>query len=138
MRHTTKMKIRARVWLFVIFLLLNGAHYFFYRFSIDESNVVPITQGLTFACVLWTTFLLGGMLFRQSWTRYVLVTMMCLALIFYCWAALYMASQSINPLPDHLTKSVIIGLALYMVALIPLGASRSLRGYLAPRTAGER
>jgi len=137
MSHASRRKIRARIWLCVILLLLTGAHYYFIRFSIDRLNTYPITQGLTFGCVLWTTVIWGAMWLRYPWARYVMIALLCLGIISFSWIALLLRSESINSLPE-LTRLVVYGLMLYTVALIPLGASRALRSYSAPRTAGDR
>jgi len=137
MSHASRRKIRARIWLCVILLLITGAHYYFYRFSIDRMNTYPIAQGITFGCVLWTTVVWGAMWLRYNWARYLMVAVVTLAIISYSWIALLVRGESMNPLPE-LTRLVVYGLMLYAVALIPLGASRALRSYLAPRTAGDR
>jgi hypothetical protein len=137
MHHAAKKKLRARIWLCVTLLLVSGAHYFLYRFSIDRLNTFPVTEGLAFGCVLWTTVLLGAMWLRQAWARYAMIVMICLALAGFSLAGLLIRAQSVNPLPE-LMRLLVIGMVLYAVALIPLGASRALRQYLAPRTAGER
>ena len=137
MSHASRRKIRARIWLCVIFLLLTGAHYYFYRFSVDRLNTYPIAQGLTFGCVLWTTVIWGAMWLRHTWARYVMVTLICLGIVAYSWIALLVRGESMNSLPE-LTRLVVYGLMLYTTTLVPLGASRALRSYLAPRTAGDR
>jgi hypothetical protein len=137
MMHARRRKIRARIWLCAIFLVVTGAHYFFSRFSFDRLNSYPISRGLSFGCVLWTTVLLGAMWLRYAWARYVMITMICLAIIGFGLVAMLVRGESVNPLPE-LMRPVIYGLLLYAVALIPLGASSSLRHYLGPRTAGER
>jgi len=137
MSHASRRKIRARIWLCVILLLTTGAHYYFYRFSVDRLNTYPIAQGITFGCVLWTTVVWGAMWLRYNWARYLMVALLCLAIISFSWIALLIRGESMNPLPE-LTRLVVYGLMLYAVALIPLGASHALRSYLAPRTAGDR
>jgi hypothetical protein len=137
MSHASRKKIRARIWLFIILLLLSGAHYFFYRFSINRLNTSSITPGLTFGCVLWTTVIWGAMWLRNGWARYVMIALICLGIFSYGWIAMVVREESIDPLPE-LTRMVVYGLMLYTAALVPLSASRTLRAYLAPRTAGER
>ena len=137
MSHASRRKVRARIWLAVTLLLLTGAHYYFYRFSIDRLNTYPIAQGLTFGCVLWTTVIWGAMWLRHTWARYVMIALLCLGILGFSSIALLLRGESINPLPE-LTRVVIYGLMLYTVALVPLSASRALRSYLAPRTAGDR
>jgi hypothetical protein len=121
----------------VILLLISGAHYFFYKFSTDRLNSYPISQGLTFGCVLWTTVLFGAMWLRYTWSRYVMVTMICFGMIGFSVLAMMVRSESVDPLPQ-LMKMVVYGVGLYAVALVPLSASSSLRHFLGPKTAGER
>jgi hypothetical protein len=123
--------------MFVTFLLVTGAHYFFYKFSIDRLNSYPISQGLLFGCVLWTTVLFGAMWLRYMWSRYVMITMICFGMIGFGVLAMLVRSDSVNPLPQ-LMKLAIFGIGLYAIALVPLSASSSLRHFLGPKTAGER
>jgi len=136
MSHTRKRKLVARIWLCFTFIILTGAHYFFYRFSADPLNTFALTRGLTFGCVLWTTVLLGVVWMRHAWGRYVLITLICLAIVVFGLVALMLNNQSVDPIPGPV-RMVIGGLVLYTAALVPLGASSALRRYLAPRTAGE-
>jgi hypothetical protein len=137
MHHARRNKIRARIWLCITFLLITGAHYYFYRFSIDRLNTYAISQGLTFGFVLWTTVVLGATWLRHGWARYLLIALLCLGIVSYSAIALLLQSESIDALPE-MKRQVIYGLLLYTAALVPLGASHALRAYLAPRTAGER
>ncbi|MEP6668522.1 MAG: hypothetical protein ABJF10_05180 [Chthoniobacter sp.] len=137
MPHARKRKLHARIWLGVVFLLLTGAHYFLYRFSVDRLNNYPISQGLMAGSVLWTTVLLGAMWLRYAWSRYIMIATICVAMIGFSVVALLVRSESVNALP-HLMRYVAGGLLFYAFALIPLSATSSLRHYLGPRTAGER
>jgi hypothetical protein len=74
---------------------------------------------------------------RHGWARYLLIALICLGIISYSGIALVLQSESIDSLPE-LKRLVIYGLLLYTAALVPLGGSRALRSYLAPRTAGDR
>ena len=121
----------------VVLLLVTGAHYFFYKFSTDQLNNYPISKGLTFGCVLWTTVLFGAMWLRYSWSRYAMITMICLSVVGFSVLAMLVRSESVDPLP-RLMKLVVYGAGLYAVALVPLSASSSLRHFLGPKTAGER
>ena len=132
-----RRNLRARLWIGVTLLLVTGAHYFFYKFSTDRLNNYPISQGLTFGCVLWTSVLFGAMWLRYSWSRYVMITMICLGIAGFSVLALMIRSESVDPLPQ-LMKLVVCGVGLYGAALIPLSASASLRHFLGPKTAGER
>ncbi|MEI9895662.1 MAG: hypothetical protein WDN28_17685 [Chthoniobacter sp.] len=137
MLNTKKAKLHARLWIGLAFLLLTGAHFLFYRFSFDHLNNYPISQGLTAGCVLWTSALLVAMWLRYAWSRYVMIVMICGALAGFSVIALMVRSESVNALPQ-LMQRVAGGLVLYALALIPLSASRALRNYLGPRTAGDR
>ena len=121
----------------VIVLLLTGAHFFFYRFSVDHLNSYPVSQGMTAGSVIWTTALLFAMWLRYAWSRYVMIATICLAMVGFSIVALLVRSESVNPLPE-LMRLVAAGLLFYALALIPLSVSSSLRHYLGPRTAGER
>lgn len=123
--------------MFVILLLVTGAHYFFYKFSTDRLNNYPISQGLTFGCVLWTTVLFGAMWLRYGWSRYVMITMISVSMTGFSLLAMMVRSESVDPLPQ-LMRLVVYGVGLYAVALVPLSASSSLRHFLGPKTAGER
>ena len=127
----------ARIWLCVVLLLITGAHYFFYRFSSDPLNTNHISIGITCACLIWTTVLWVAMWLRYTWARYLMITVMCLAIGGFALLAIMVRSASIDPLP-HLMKQVLFGIILYVVALIPLTISAMLRQYLGPKTAGER
>jgi hypothetical protein len=72
---------------------------------------------------------------RLGWARYVLIAWLVVAIVAYGLTTLMMNSQSVKPLPEP-TRIAIAALLLYAAALAPLGASRSLRRYLTPRTAG--
>jgi len=92
---------------------------------------------LTFGCVLWTTVILGAMWLRHGWARYLMIALLCLGIVCFSWITMLLRGESINPLPE-LTRLAVYGLLLYTAALVPLSASRALRAYVAPRTAGER
>jgi hypothetical protein len=97
---------------------------------------MPATRGLTFACVLWTSVLLLAVWRRHSWARYFLIVFLCLAILTFGLTALVLVKDTIEPL-SAAVRMVVGGLALYALALVPLGISRSLARYVGPRTAGE-
>jgi len=74
---------------------------------------------------------------RNDWARYVLIVLTCLAIVGFGGVMLMLKKDSIIELPTA-TRAVVSGLLLYTLALVPLGASHSLRNYLGPRTAGGR
>jgi hypothetical protein len=90
---------------------------------------------MTFGCVLWTTVLLAAMWMRLSWARYALIALICVAILGFGGLMLFLKSESIVPLPSA-TRAVAVGLMLYAVALVPLGASHALRHFLGPRMGG--
>jgi hypothetical protein len=130
-----RQKVYAYLWLLFILGLLGVAHFLFFRFGFHEMNPFPITRGLAFASTLWSTALLVAMALRYGWARYVLIAWLAVAMAGFAMAVLMMNSRSVKPLPEP-TNMVIAGLILYALALIPLGVARSLRRFLAPRTAG--
>jgi hypothetical protein len=137
MLQSKQRKLRARLWLCVILCVLTGAHYFFYRFSANQDNPYPLTRGLTFGLVLWTSALLLAMWLRLGWARYVIIALLAAGIAGYGLSVLMMTSQSVDPLPEPV-HAALEGMLLYALALVPLGISPSLRYFLAPRTAGGR
>jgi hypothetical protein len=131
----SKKKLRARLWLLAVLVVLAAGNYLLFLFSFHELNPYPITRGIAFGSSLWSLALIIAMWLRMGWARYVLATWLVLAIVLQGLFILRMNSQSVKPLPEP-TKIALIGLGLYALALIPLGASRSLRGFLGPKTAG--
>lgn len=134
---TRTKKIWARVWLCVVLLLITCAHYLFYRFSSDPLNTYRVSGGLTFGCIMWTGVMWVAMWLRHTWARYMMITVMCLAIGGFSLLAILVRGASIDPLL-HLMKQVVFGILFYIAALIPLTTSAMLRQYLGPKTAGER
>ncbi len=136
--HSRAQRILAgRIWVGLVFLILTAAHYFLYRSSNDPANSFPVTRGLTVACIIWTTVLLGAMWMRYSWARYTLITIICLTIIVFGILAMIEASNTPGPMPRHV-RIDLLGLLIYGVALFPLSKSDALHLLLSPRTAGER
>jgi hypothetical protein len=131
---TPNYKLQARIWLFVVFLLLTAAHVCFYYFSVDPRNPYPLTRGGTFGCVLWSTVLVVAIWLRRGWARYLLVALICAAIGGFGVTMLLTGKEVIEPASMRMVAS---GLALYAIALMPLWMSRALTYYLGPRTAGE-
>jgi hypothetical protein len=120
-----------------MFLVLMGGNFFLYRFSTDSLNTYGSTLGITIGSALWATVLLGAMWFRNGWARYVLGTLVCLAILWYSGVILVLRGETVVPMPNA-TRAVVEGLLCYAVALIPLGASHALRDFLGPRSGGRR
>ena len=130
-----KKKLRARLWLLAVLAVLAAGNYLLFLFSFHEMNPYPITRGVAFGSALWSAVLLIAMWLQMGWARYVLATWLVIAILVQGYYVLRMNSQSVRPLPEP-TRIAFLGLGLYALALVPLGASRSLRGFLGPRTAG--
>ncbi len=132
-----KQRIWAYVWLAFITCMLLGAHYYLYWFSNDPFNPFQVTKALVFASIIWCVVLLIGMVFRNAWARYGMAIWLILAMAGFVMAALVMNSQSVAPLPAA-THNVMKGVAFYIIALLPIWLSNSLRRFLAPKTAGGK
>ncbi len=130
-----KRRLWARINIVVVLVLTMAAQYFFYKFSTDKMNVYPISLGITAGCAIWTTVLLVCMWLRFGWARYILIVMLCLAILFFAGILLLLKSESILPVPTA-TKAGLLGLVLYVIALIPLSVSQELREFLGPKSAG--
>jgi hypothetical protein len=133
MQHTRKRKIWAKSWIIVTFFLLTAAHVFLYRFSTDIMNTYKVSQGMTFGVALWSTVLLGAMWMRYGWARYALGALICVSIVGFAGLILMLRSESIAPMPTA-TRAAVGGILFYMAALVPLGASHTLRDFLGPRT----
>lgn len=127
-------KLRARLWLVFICGALCGAHFLFFRFSFHELNPFDLTRGLFFASALWSCALFVAITLRLGWARYALIVWLVVAMLGFGLMVLMMNSRSVKVLTEP-TNAAVIGLGLCALALVPLGVSRSLRRYLAPRTA---
>jgi hypothetical protein len=134
---TKLQRIRPYLWLFFIICTLGGGHYLFYKFSFEPLNAMPMTRGLTFGSALWSAVLVLAMLLHKGWARYVLIVWLVFAMALFGLATLLTNTNSLMTVRGP-TLDAMSGLALFALALAPLGASRSLRRYLAPRTAGGR
>lgn len=128
-------RIRPYLWFFFIICTLVGAHYLFFQFSFHPLNAMPMTRGLTFGSALWSAVLLLAMLLHKGWARYVLIVWLVVTMTLFGLAALLTNTDSLMSVRDP-TLDAMGGLLLCALALAPLGVSRSLRRYVAPRTAG--
>jgi hypothetical protein len=135
MSHSSRRKHVAYLWLAFVGGALVVAHYFLFRFSFHPLNPFPVMRGLSFGLALWTAALMIAMCMRLGWARYVLIALLASAIVFFGLAAITMTTESVNALPEPIHAAV-GGLGFYAVALFPLGASRALRRFLAPRQAG--
>jgi hypothetical protein len=128
-----KWKLRARIWICVIFLLLSGADYLLLKFTYDPFNPFPLLSGLAVLSALSTKMMLIGMWRRMSWARYSLGTLLCVSILAFAIALVVIVSGGI-PRPQGLTKKPLAGIGLQVLALIPLAKSRSIRRQMHPMT----
>lgn len=126
-------KLRARLWVCVIFLLLCAADYALLRFSYDPFNPVPLITGLAILNALGTKLMLIGIWRRMAWARYALGTMLLLSISGFSIILFVMIGGDV-PRPKGLTRKPMAGIALQALALIPLAKSRSIRRQMHPMT----
>lgn len=128
-------KLRARLWICVLFLLLCAADYLLLTFSNNPfiSYRQPMLFGLAVLGALFTKFLLVGMWRRVSWARYALGTVLAISLMGFAIAMFAIAGGNVER-PAGLLKKPLAGMALQMLVLLPLARSRSIRRQMHPMT----
>ncbi len=126
-------KLRARLWIGVLFLLLAGADYLLLRFSYDPFNPIPLLTGLAILSALGTKMMLIGMWRRLPWARYALATLLVLSIAGFSMVLFYIAGGNM-PRSQGLLKKPVLGIALQALALVPLARSRSIRRQMHPMT----
>lgn len=126
-------KLRARLWIGVLFLLLAGADYMLLRFSYDPFNPIPLLTGLAILSALGSKVMLIGMWRRLPWARYALATLLVLSIAGFSMVLFYIAGGNL-PRPQGLLKKPVLGIALQALALVPLARSRSIRRQMHPMT----
>ena len=128
-------KLRARIWICVIFVVLCGADYLLLTFSHNPfiSDRQPLLMGLAVLGALFSKVLLIGVWRRMAWARYVLVTLLGVSILGFALAMFAIASGNVAR-PAGLLKKPLVGMALQALALLPLGYSRSIRRQLHPMT----
>ena len=126
-------KLRARLWIGVLFFLTAGADYMLLRFSYDPFNPVPLLTGLAILGALGSKVMLIGMWLRQPWARYALGTLLVMSIAGFSMMLFYIAGGNL-PRPQGLLKKPVVGIALQALALLPLARSRSIRKQLHPMT----
>jgi hypothetical protein len=130
-------RLRPYIWIIFILGAVAGGEYYFYRFSFDPENTFQLSRGVTFASAIWSAVLIIGLIIHRSWARYMMIIGLILAIVTFGLITMYMNQESVAFL-SRPTKAAIKGMALFGVALIPLGFSRSLRRHCLPLTAGGR
>jgi len=126
-------KVRARIWICVLFLLLSAADYVLLRFTYDPFNPIPLLSGLAVLSALCTKVMLIGIWRRMSWARYALATLLVVSILAFSIALVVMIGGGV-PRPKGLTKKPLAGIGLQVLALIPLAKSRSIRRQMHPMT----
>ena len=124
-------KLRARIWIAVIFLVLCGADYLLLIFSMNPfiSYRMPALFGLAVLGAIFSKVLLIGMWRRLSWARYVLGTLLAASIMGFGIAMFAIAGGNLER-PAGLLKKPLAGMALQALALVPLARSRSIRRQL--------
>jgi hypothetical protein len=126
-------KVRARIWIAIIFVVLCVADYCLWRFAIDDFNPIPMLRGLVILGALCSKALLIGMWRRQAWSRYGLISLLFISLLAFTMAMFATFGTKI-PRTQGMWKKPALGMALQACALVPLGYSRSIRRQMHPMT----
>lgn len=129
-------KLRARIWIGVLFLLLVGADYLLVMFSRNEFNPAPPLLGVAVMSALGTKLLLVGMWRRLSWTRYTLGVILVVSIIAFSGAMFFIIGGGMTR-PPGMVRLALGGMGLQVLALIPLAKSRSIRRQMHPLTSGD-
>lgn len=128
-----KWKIRARIWIAVVFVTLCAADYLLLTFTYNPFNPIPMMSAVAIMSALCTKALLIGMWRRLAWARYTLIGMLFASLMAFSIVMFIMVGSK-APRPSGLLKKPIAAMALQIMALVPLGKSRSIRRQMHPMT----
>ena len=90
-------------------------------------------MGVVILTAMCSKLLLIGMWRRISWTRYALGAILLLSIVAFSGAMFYIIGGNV-PRTDGMAKPALAGIALQVLALIPLGWSESIRRQLHPLT----
>ena len=133
-------KLRARIWICVLFLLLSGADYLLMRFIYDPGNpmvsmtgMAPLLNALAVLAALGSKVLLIGIWRRLPWARYALATLLALSIAGFSLMLIVILGTNL-PRPKGLVKKPVLALGLQALALVPLARSRSIRRQMHPMT----
>ena len=133
-------KLRARLWICVLFLLLSGADYLLLRFIYDPDNpmqsmtgMAPLVSALAVLAALGSKVLLVCLWCRLSWARYALGTLLALSIAGFSMTMIVIVGSNF-PRPAGLVKKPVVAIALQALALVPLARSRSIRRQMHPMT----
>ena len=133
-------KLRARLWIGLLFLLLSGADYLLLQFMNDRDNplvsmtgIAPLLAALAVLGALGSKLLLVCLWRRLSWARYALGTLLLLSITGFAMTLIFIASTNL-PRSQGMLKKPVVALLLEAVALVPLARSRSIRRQMHPMT----
>ena len=126
-------KLRARLWIGVLFLLLAGSDYMLLCFSYDRDNPLPQISGVVILGALGSKLLLICMWRRLSWARYALATLLSLSIAALALGMILIIGDYMAHSEGSL-KKLLVGIALQALALVPLARSRSIRKQMHPMT----
>jgi hypothetical protein len=126
-------KVRARIWIAIIFVVLCVSDYCLLRFTYDPFNPVPLLSGVAILTALFSKALLIGMWRRRAWSRTALITLLSLCLLLFSMG-MFVTFGSKIPRSQGMWKKPAAGMALQAFALVPLGCSRSIRRQMHPMT----
>ena len=122
-------KLRARIWIGVIFLVLCGADYLLLNSSRNRfiSDRLPLLTGLAVLGAVFTKVLLIGMWRRMAWARYALGTVLFISLMGFAVGMFFIVGEGTVVREPGVLKKLMAGMALQALALVPLARSRSIR-----------
>ena len=133
-------KLRARLWIGVLFLLLSGADYLLLRFTYDRDNpmlsmtgMAPLLSALAVLGALGSKLLLICLWRRLSWARYALGVLLAASIVGFSMTLFVIVGGNL-PRSKGLLKKPILAMALQALALVPLARSRSIRRQMHPMT----
>ena len=133
-------KLRARLWILVIFFLISGADYLLLRFIYDRGNplvsmtaIAPLLNALAVLSALGSKLLLICLWRRLPWARYALGTLLSVSIGGFFMMLIVIVGTNL-PRPAGLVKKPILAIALQALALVPLAKSRSIRKQMHPMT----
>lgn len=118
--------------------MLCGADYLLLNFSRNSfiSYRLPQMTGVAVLGAIFTKVLLIGMWRRMGWARYALGTVIFITLMGFGVGMFFVIGGGVEREPGVL-KSLVGGMALQSLVLIPLARSRSIRRQMHPMTNTE-
>lgn len=123
----------GRLWLICIFIVLRVGDAAFLTFAFHPLNEYPVLKGLSIGSIAWTTMLLVAIWRRQEWARVLLITLISLSMVVFCFVLLLMDTTVAAAAPTRLVAS---GVLLYGATLVPLSRSRKIRHLVSRPAAG--